>query len=349
MARLGITFEDVSAAAQAVRTAGQEPTVDRVRELLGTGSKSTIAPLLKRWRQEFTGEQKIEGLPAELIQAVKAVYEQLENSAQEKIRVARQQFAEAEAQLQASLQAEQERSSALLAAKKDSDERLHLAQEQCLTLAEQLDVSRREGQQVQMACAQAQSQVTELKVVQGELRQELRASREHLEHYQQRIAIERQQERDDFRTQLNQQQQRLQQADVHQQQLLAAGEQLRRELSELQQGRVRDEAAMARDQELLQVLRDQLAQAQTQNDSLSQQLQQQRDAVQRQGEVVQQQQLTISSLEQQGIHSKQDAQTLRQALAQAEQEVRALLADKADVQGQLRVLQQLHQAGQAPA
>lgn len=52
MARIGVTFLDVSKAAEALRAHGQEPTVDRVREHLGTGSKSTIAPLLKRWREQ---------------------------------------------------------------------------------------------------------------------------------------------------------------------------------------------------------------------------------------------------------------------------------------------------------
>ena len=46
MARAGVTYHDVAKAAEAIKTQGQEPTVDRVREHMGTGSKSTIAPLL---------------------------------------------------------------------------------------------------------------------------------------------------------------------------------------------------------------------------------------------------------------------------------------------------------------
>ncbi|GGZ80154.1 DNA-binding protein [Paraglaciecola sp. Hal342] len=52
MARAGVTYHDIAKAAEAIKTHGQEPTVDRVREHLGTGSKSTIAPLLKRWRSD---------------------------------------------------------------------------------------------------------------------------------------------------------------------------------------------------------------------------------------------------------------------------------------------------------
>ena len=49
MARIGVTFDDIAQAADLIETQGEKPTVDRVREVLGTGSKSTIAPLLKRW------------------------------------------------------------------------------------------------------------------------------------------------------------------------------------------------------------------------------------------------------------------------------------------------------------
>ncbi|OES24292.1 plasmid replication region DNA-binding N-term family protein, partial [Alteromonas macleodii] len=41
MARAGVTYHDVAKAAEAIKSRHQEPTVDRVREHLGTGSKST--------------------------------------------------------------------------------------------------------------------------------------------------------------------------------------------------------------------------------------------------------------------------------------------------------------------
>ena len=74
MARIGVTYIDIAKAAQAIKSHNQEPTVDRVREHLGTGSKSTIAPLLKRWRSENTGAASPEGLPKELITSVKSLY-----------------------------------------------------------------------------------------------------------------------------------------------------------------------------------------------------------------------------------------------------------------------------------
>jgi len=74
MARPGILYSDVAKAAAKLVEGGMNPTVDSVREALGgTGSKSTIAPLLKRWKAEHQGEiaQAEAGLPPSLLAAVK--------------------------------------------------------------------------------------------------------------------------------------------------------------------------------------------------------------------------------------------------------------------------------------
>lgn len=49
MGRLGVGFQDVAAAADALLYSGERPTNDRVRGLLGRGSPNTIGPLLDRW------------------------------------------------------------------------------------------------------------------------------------------------------------------------------------------------------------------------------------------------------------------------------------------------------------
>ena len=76
MARTGILYSDVMKAAQIVAADGRNPTVDSVREALGsTGSKSTIAPLLKRGKEVFQGAGAVKtesGLPAELMEAMSA-------------------------------------------------------------------------------------------------------------------------------------------------------------------------------------------------------------------------------------------------------------------------------------
>ena len=49
MAR-GITQDQVNAAADALVTAGERPTVEKIRAQLGTGSPNTVTRMLDTWR-----------------------------------------------------------------------------------------------------------------------------------------------------------------------------------------------------------------------------------------------------------------------------------------------------------
>src|SRR5690606_29317476 len=92
MARAGVTYHDVVKAAATIKTQGQEPTVDRVREHLGTGSKSTIAPLLKRWRSKKGEATDHSGLPNDLVEVVKSLHDRLQQAADDRIEQTRLTF-----------------------------------------------------------------------------------------------------------------------------------------------------------------------------------------------------------------------------------------------------------------
>ncbi len=94
MARLGILYSDVIKAASQLSESGKVPTVDGVREALGgTGSKSTIGPMLKRWKEENQEVTQAagSGLPAALLSAVKGIHENIQSEAEQKIEASRQQ------------------------------------------------------------------------------------------------------------------------------------------------------------------------------------------------------------------------------------------------------------------
>ncbi|MBK4737860.1 DNA-binding protein [Noviherbaspirillum pedocola] len=93
MARAGILYSDVAKAAAQLAADGKNPTVDGVREALGrTGSKSTITPLLKRWKTEHQSEiEQVEaGLPPSLLAAVKGLYQHMEDEFAQRLKQARQ-------------------------------------------------------------------------------------------------------------------------------------------------------------------------------------------------------------------------------------------------------------------
>lgn len=83
MARTGVQFLDIQKAALELQGYGKIPTVDGVREILGTGSKSTIAKYLRDWRTkqiEAGGD-----LPHELAALVTGLWRKLHTDADQRI------------------------------------------------------------------------------------------------------------------------------------------------------------------------------------------------------------------------------------------------------------------------
>jgi chromosome segregation ATPase len=71
MARSGIRYAEVQAAAETLLGRGLNPTIQRVRELLGTGSNTTISEHLKNWQQQLAETPKVI-LPPAIPEAVAA-------------------------------------------------------------------------------------------------------------------------------------------------------------------------------------------------------------------------------------------------------------------------------------
>lgn len=95
MGRIGVSYIEVENVATELQSRGISPTVDNVREALGTGSRSTIAPYLKQWRNK----QSV-GLPPELVTMIKELYQQLQQAADLRINEIEQQKQQAVAALE---------------------------------------------------------------------------------------------------------------------------------------------------------------------------------------------------------------------------------------------------------
>jgi len=74
MARSGIRYEDVKDAAETLLSRGLSPTIQRVREVLGTGSNTTISEHLKCWQQRLA-EAPLAILPPAIPETVMAALE----------------------------------------------------------------------------------------------------------------------------------------------------------------------------------------------------------------------------------------------------------------------------------
>lgn len=78
MPRVGVDYETIKHAAVKLLSQGHAPSVQKIREVLGTGSNTTIAEHLKMWREEHASKE-IHHLPAnmpkELICAIEVLWQ----------------------------------------------------------------------------------------------------------------------------------------------------------------------------------------------------------------------------------------------------------------------------------
>lgn len=107
MGRAGVTLSEVEEAALKLQGHGKNPSIDAVREILGTGSKSTIAQHLRAWKS--TQHEAQGKLPHELQALVTGLWERLHAHADQRVTDAEQTHAE-QAQIlrQTLLQSQQE-------------------------------------------------------------------------------------------------------------------------------------------------------------------------------------------------------------------------------------------------
>src|ERR1700733_9122325 len=82
MARHGVDFESVKQAALKLLSKGISPSTQKIRELLGTGSHTTIAEHLKIWREAHAAK-KVHHLPATIPEEVIVTFETLWQTAME--------------------------------------------------------------------------------------------------------------------------------------------------------------------------------------------------------------------------------------------------------------------------
>lgn len=206
MARPGVTYYDISRAAEAVKARGSEPTIDRVREQLGTGSKSTIAPLLKQWRYnvELNIEESDSGLPSDLISAVKSLHDRVQQASEEAVEQAKKDYQSRVQTVERTLADTQKELFEGLDRERTLKQKITDLEANSNKLNGELNGLKSRFEVTESERNALQTRALELKETASELKDENRAVRDHFEHYQQRMAEDRQLERDQFQSQLRQ-------------------------------------------------------------------------------------------------------------------------------------------------
>ena len=182
MGRTGIGAHAIHEAATKLQAKGRTPTVDGVRELLGTGSKTTIAAYLRDWKAEQGAS--LSNLPLGLQKAVSTLWESLQIHANERIDQYELQHKTEKIQWQAEM-------AHLRQEKNDLTNRLHQAEDdkilnqQRYQALEEKHAKLHEEQTILHAQHQANCQLLEnTKADKAKLHQLVTHIQNNLEHYQ---------------------------------------------------------------------------------------------------------------------------------------------------------------------
>lgn len=205
MGRIGISYVDVSQAADKLVAEGRNPTVDSVREELGsTGSKSTIAPLLKRWKAEHQENMASAGvgMPSNLVDAMKSVYDNLQADVEQRIAQVQDAHETAMAELGEILQQQLEENALAAETTIQLNEEATRAQQ----VFEQLRAEQR-ALNLALATAQAENagllnRLTDRAAEIVTMHQQLNYARTQFEHYQEASTNQRAEERSGFEQKL---------------------------------------------------------------------------------------------------------------------------------------------------
>ncbi len=186
MARPGVTYFDVSNAAQQLIAAGKTPTIESIRIALGTGSNSTLGSHLRTWKSNQGQTHKIatkENIPEELVAALKGVWDRVMNQSEDKIQTIQQETQQEILQLKQEIQnlqkenAHHQQQNQLLKQERDSFYHDKSVIEQVL------NESRIEGTALTEKYAALEKQNQDKQELVNELRRQNQQIQTNLEHY----------------------------------------------------------------------------------------------------------------------------------------------------------------------
>lgn len=184
MARIGINYQDVATAAITVQGHDQVPTVDRIRAITGTGSKSTIARYLKEWKSKTNQIPGSDDIPQEIIALIKGLWERLKNEADQKISEHEQEANKTLAEITIAFNIEQKTNAHLQSNLRNTEEQLH----QQINLSNSLQRTLEEEKRTLIAINERNNALTqktdEQKAEVDRLHQLLSHLQVNLEHYQ---------------------------------------------------------------------------------------------------------------------------------------------------------------------
>jgi chromosome segregation ATPase len=200
MGRTGVTYQDVSKAAAAIQAKGENPTIDRVREWLGTGSKGTITPLLKQWKHEQAPflKETPNALPPDLLNLTHGLWLGMKQKADEVVETEKTRFSQHRQRLEKSHLEVTQRLQETQTQKEELESALDAlkAAHEALTEQGQEQLRRIEYLTAQNSEQQQRIEANEATIV--KLSEQSKLAYENLEHFRASAQAQREQEHLEF-------------------------------------------------------------------------------------------------------------------------------------------------------
>ncbi len=339
MARAGVTYIQVAKAAEMLKQQALEPTVDRVREQLGTGSKSTIGPYLKKWKSGNLDKDSISGLPDELLKTVKSLHERLQGEATLKVE-------EVTTNLNQSISKLREE---LVSARSDIKELTSQNEQltsQNQSLSKQLETTNIDNVAFELKQQQLEQETTRLTALLSEEKGEAKQVRAQYEYFQEKSAVDRQEQR-------NQHQLALQQSQNHIDQLNNQLKELNTDISALKTQQKESSAALSMVEKENLTLKQQLSEKNHKVDELGDKLTEKNLEIEKLIETKQKIQDDYSATLKKQLTAEKDVEYLSDTLKKTESDLsdarnklsrlnnenKLIIQEKAIIQGQFTQLQ----------
>lgn len=237
MTRPGVTYFEVVTAAQEIIASGHEPTIERIRAKLKTGSNSTIGAHLKVFRSKQDPLQQLatkEKIPEELIGLLKGLWERVILQAETKVDSIKSESEQAlEQRKQTILQFQKDNAQLSQSETRLKNERNALAQEKN-ALEQMIHKSTSEIATINARHDGLLQQLSEKQSRVDELHKQNQQTQANLEHYRAASLEQRQQELQRFESQMQAQSQTTQQLKFENDALKQQNNQLQQSGNELQ-------------------------------------------------------------------------------------------------------------------
>lgn len=212
MGRPGVTYQEVVKAATAIQAKGENPTVDRVRAWLGTGSKATITPLLKQWKHEqapFLKEQP-NALPPDLLTMTHAFWSGMKAKADEIVADEKKRFKEQAERFEKNRRALTERLQACESELTTTQQTVQTLQDTNASLDARCQEQQRRLEYLTAQTTEQQQRIEAQQATVEKLNEQAKRAYDNLEHFRQATQEQREQEQlalDRQRTEWHQQDQ----------------------------------------------------------------------------------------------------------------------------------------------